>query len=313
MRATLTSKGLIGTIIPTLPIDDRTVAKKATCDPLLQEDTDRFKESLNGLTMRQMQLLQNTVVEIVDKYFNSDSFIRKSHPHRKGINCGAAALFYMELSIQNSATSSSDTVQNTLSKIEKGLQKQEKFHEMLDEWYLGQQRAIMANQKTGIKEADMKVLFHAICVGASSMQDTNTALAFKFIQLGEEVRAAMASGIITNHEEMCTIFDSAYMETRGRTTATTAPPTGRPQVVYLAQDYERPQAPPHYHAQGGRGSGARGGGTNGGGARGRRLPPRRARRRTKPSTPAAGRAMSAIPGKGKRKRQGELLKSRRAL
>ena len=171
----------------------------------------------------------------------------------------------------------------------------------------------MVNQKTGIKEADMKALFHAICVGASSMQDTNTALAFKFIQLGAEVRAAMASGIVTNHEEMCTIFDCAYMETRGRSTTTTAPPTGRPQVVYLAQEYERPQAQPHYHAQGGRGSGARGGGTNGGGARGRRLPPRRARRRTKPSTPAAGRAISAIPGKGKRKRQGELRKSRRAL
>ena len=127
----------------------------------------------------------------------------------------------------------------------------------------------MVNQKTGIKEADMKALFHAICVGASSMQDTNTALAFKFIQLGAEVRAAMASGIVTNHEEMCTIFDCAYMETRGRSTTTTAPPTGRPQVVYLAQEYERPQAQPHYHAQGGRGSGARGGGTNGGGAAGR--------------------------------------------
>ena len=266
-RATLTSKGLIGTIIPTLQIDDKTVARKATGDPLLQEETDRFKESLKGLTMSQMQLLQNSVVEIVDKYFNRDSFIKKSHPHRKGINCGAAALFYMEISIQNLATSSSDTVQNTLSEIEKGIPTQEKFHEMLDEWYLGQQRAIMANQKTGIKEADMKALFHAICVGASSMQDTNTALAFKFIQLGEEVRAAMASGIITNHEEMCTIFDRAYMETRGRTTATTAPPTGRPQVVYLAQEYERPQAPPHYHAQSSRGGGARGAG-NGGGARG---------------------------------------------
>ena len=136
-RATLTSKGLIGTIIPTLQIDDKTVARKATGDPLLQEETDRFKESLKGLTMSQMQLLQNSVVEIVDKYFNSDSFIKKSHPHRKGINCGAAALFYMEISIQNLATSSSDTVQNTLSEIEKGIPTQEKFHEMLDEWYLG--------------------------------------------------------------------------------------------------------------------------------------------------------------------------------
>ena len=56
----------------------------------------------------------------------------------------------------------------------------------------------MANQKTGIKAADIKLLFHTICVGASRMQDTNTALAFKFIQLGEEVLAAMASQIITN-------------------------------------------------------------------------------------------------------------------
>ena len=115
----------------------KTVARKATGDPLLQEETDRFKESLKGLTMSQMQLLQNSVVEIVDKYFNRDSFIKKSHPHRKGINCGAAALFYMEISIQNLATSSSDTVQNTLSEIEKGIPTQEKFHEMLDEWYLG--------------------------------------------------------------------------------------------------------------------------------------------------------------------------------
>ena len=44
-----------------------------------------------------MQLLQNTVIEIIDKYFNSDSFIKKSHQQWKGINCGAAALFYMKL------------------------------------------------------------------------------------------------------------------------------------------------------------------------------------------------------------------------
>ena len=103
----------------------------------------------------------------------------------------------MELSIQNLATSSLDTVQNMLSQMEKGLPTQEKFHYILDDWFLGQQRAIMANQKTGIEDADIKALFHAICVGASRMQDTNTALAFKFIQLGEEVRAGMDSRIIT--------------------------------------------------------------------------------------------------------------------
>ena len=81
MCATLISKGLVGTIIPTLPTYDTTVTRKATGDPLLQEDKDRFKESLKGLTMSQKLLLQNTVVELVDKYFNSDSFIKESHPH----------------------------------------------------------------------------------------------------------------------------------------------------------------------------------------------------------------------------------------
>ena len=44
-----------------------------------------------------MQLLQNSVDEIIDKYLISDSFIKKSHQQWKGINCGAAALFYMKL------------------------------------------------------------------------------------------------------------------------------------------------------------------------------------------------------------------------
>ena len=73
---------------------------------------------------------------------------------------------------------------------------------MLDEWFLGQQYAIMANQETAIKGAYIKALFHAICTGASCIQDTNAlnaALAFKFIQLVEEDRAGMASGSITNY------------------------------------------------------------------------------------------------------------------
>ena len=60
----------------------------------------------------------------------------------------------------------------------------------------------MANQKAAIKEADIMALFHAICTGASSIQDTNAAFAFKFIQLAEEVRAGMASGSMTNYEDM---------------------------------------------------------------------------------------------------------------
>ena len=97
--------------------DDATVARKATGEPLLQEDEERFKETIKGLSTIQMQLLQNTVVEIVDNYFNRYSFIRKSHPQRKGISCGAAELFYTELSLQDLANSSSDTVQSTLSEF----------------------------------------------------------------------------------------------------------------------------------------------------------------------------------------------------
>ena len=67
-------------------------------------------------------------------------------------------------------------------------------------------------------------------------------ISFKFIQLAEEVTAGMASWSMTNYEEMCTMFSRAYMETRGRATMT--PPTRKPQVVYLAQEYERPQGHP---------------------------------------------------------------------
>ena len=62
------------------------------------------------------------------------------------------------------------------------------------------------------RTVDIKAQIHAICTGASSMQDTKAALAFKFIQ----VRAGMAS--------MCTIFDMAYMEIREcETTAPISP------------------------------------------------------------------------------------------
>ena len=73
-------------------------------------------------------------------------------------------------------------VQSTLSELEKGYRPRK--NSILDEWFLGQQRAIMANQKAAIKEADIKALFHALCTGASSMQDTNAALAFQIHSAG---------------------------------------------------------------------------------------------------------------------------------
>ena len=77
----------------TMQVHHATLARKATGDPLLKEIKDKFKESIEGSTTSQMQLLQNTVVpsstgvsEVFEPPIRLPSHIRSS-PDSSSVLC----------------------------------------------------------------------------------------------------------------------------------------------------------------------------------------------------------------------------------
>ena len=76
-----------------MPANDATAARKANGKPVSREDIAALMESVKAPNPIQMLLLLNTVVEnleIVEKYFDQSSFIKKKY-----LSCQGPTIIYL--------------------------------------------------------------------------------------------------------------------------------------------------------------------------------------------------------------------------
>ena len=95
-----------------------TAARKANGKAVSREDIAALMESVKAPNPIQMLLLLNTVVEnleIVEKYFDQSSFIKKKY-----LSCQGPTITYLNQGIQNLVTITPDKVRENLAKVREG-------------------------------------------------------------------------------------------------------------------------------------------------------------------------------------------------